>query len=117
METTKKKGLFFKGRLTKSLYSRVTAKPRATTTAHHQSSKVVPYSHASSNQPAGSYEQTTLPNPPFSTQRVSYASCKPPGFYEHNANKTWGPGDENVDMKAASFISNVRERFKLDRAD
>ncbi|KAK8627562.1 hypothetical protein V6N13_135171 [Hibiscus sabdariffa] len=112
MESTKKKGLFFKGRLTKSLYSRVTAKPRpAPAAAHQQSSKVVPYSHASSNQPTGSFEQTTLPNPPFSTQRVTF---NPTGFYDRNATKTWGPGDENVDMKAASFISNVRERFKLD---
>ncbi|PON54965.1 hypothetical protein TorRG33x02_300840 [Trema orientale] len=26
-------------------------------------------------------------------------------------------GDENVDLKAASYISYVRERFKLDKAD
>jgi hypothetical protein len=26
-------------------------------------------------------------------------------------------GDENVDMKAATYISYVRERFELERAD
>ncbi|KAE8730122.1 hypothetical protein F3Y22_tig00003041pilonHSYRG00903 [Hibiscus syriacus] len=121
METTKKKGLFGT-LLTKSL-SRVTAaKPRATT-AHHQSSKVVPYSFASSNQPTGSYEHTGVPNRiPLSTQRVSsYTSFDSPSSYDQIngfANKTWGPADENVDLKAARFISNVRERrFKLDRVD
>ncbi|KAK8526291.1 hypothetical protein V6N13_017342 [Hibiscus sabdariffa] len=117
METTKKKGLFSKGNpLTKSL-SRVTAKPRATT-ALHQSSKVVPYSYASSNQATGSYEQTSAPNQtPFSV----HASFNPPSSYNPIngfANKTWGPADENVDLKAANFISNVRERrFKVDRID
>ncbi|KAE8705475.1 hypothetical protein F3Y22_tig00110429pilonHSYRG01384 [Hibiscus syriacus] len=100
METNKKRGIFSKGKLAKSFYSRATAKSRATA-AHQQSSKVVPYSN----------EQTTLPNLPFSTQRVSF---NPPSFYEHNANKTWGPADDNVDVKAASFISNVRKRFELD---
>ncbi|KAE8719657.1 hypothetical protein F3Y22_tig00109936pilonHSYRG00106 [Hibiscus syriacus] len=120
METAKKKGLFGK-LLTKSL-SRVTAKPRATT-SHRQSSKVVPFSYASSNQPTGSYEHTSVPNRiPFSTQRVSsYASFDPPSSSDRIngfANKAWGPADENVDLKAASFISNVRERrSSLDRVD
>ncbi|KAE8723905.1 hypothetical protein F3Y22_tig00011547pilonHSYRG00022 [Hibiscus syriacus] len=120
METTKKKGPLG-SLLTKSL-PRVTAKPRATA-AHHQSSKAVPYSYASSNQPTGSYEHTSVPNRiPFSMQRVStYASFHPTSSSNQInglANKTWGPADENVDLKAASFISNVRERrFKLDGVD
>ena len=52
-------------------------------------------------------------------QKASYASFKPPSFYDQNgyANETWGHGDENVDLKATSYISNVRESFKLDRVD
>ena len=52
-------------------------------------------------------------------QKVSYASFKPPSFNDQKgyANDTWGHGDENVDFKATSYISNVRESFKLDRVD
>ncbi|TYH25097.1 hypothetical protein ES288_A03G142000v1 [Gossypium darwinii] len=112
MESTKRKGFFFKGKLAKSL-SRVT-KPRATT-AHQQCSKVVPYSYANSNQPTDSHEQMNVPS---SMLKVSYARLiRPPSFYDQNmyANERWGVGDENVDFKATSIISIVRERFNLDR--
>ncbi|KAK8498703.1 hypothetical protein V6N13_110244 [Hibiscus sabdariffa] len=42
-----------------------------------------------------------------------------PSFYDHKgyANEKWGLGDKNVDSMAATFISNVRHRFKLDVVD
>ncbi|XWS22793.1 hypothetical protein CRYUN_Cryun29cG0066600 [Craigia yunnanensis] len=81
--------------------------------------RVSTYSYAKSKQPTSFHEQKNVANLPSSMQKVSYASFKPPSFYDHNgyANDTWGHGDENVDFKATSYISNVRERFKLDRVD
>ncbi|KAB2045621.1 hypothetical protein ES319_D01G174900v1 [Gossypium barbadense] len=90
MEATRKRG-FSKGKLAKSL-SRVT--------------KVV------------------VPCPPPSIPRVSkysYAAIskhQPSRFHEHDYHNSLpfdALGDENVDSKATSFISNVREGFKLDR--
>ncbi|EOX99774.1 Uncharacterized protein TCM_008687 [Theobroma cacao] len=83
--------------------------------------KVSTYSYASSKQPTSFHEQKNVANPiPSSTQKVSYASFMPTkySFYDQNgyANDTWGHGDENVDFKATSYISNVRERFELDRS-
>ena len=76
------------------------------------------YSYASSNQPSF-HEQKNVANLPSSMQKASYASFKPPSFNDQKgyANDTWGHGDENVDFKATSYISSVRERFKLDRVD
>ncbi|XVF02789.1 hypothetical protein REPUB_Repub04eG0204500 [Reevesia pubescens] len=81
--------------------------------------RVSTYSYASSKQPTSFHEQKSVTNLPSSMQKVSYASVKPPSFYDQNgyANDIWGHGDENVDFKASSYISNVRERFKLDRVD
>ncbi|XVF85305.1 hypothetical protein PTKIN_Ptkin17bG0107000 [Pterospermum kingtungense] len=72
-------------------------------------------SYATYKQPTSFHEQD-----PSSVQKVSYASFKPPSFYDQNgyANDTWGHADENVDFKATSYITVVRERFnKLDRVD
>ncbi|XVE74749.1 hypothetical protein DITRI_Ditri12bG0042700 [Diplodiscus trichospermus] len=81
--------------------------------------RVSTYSYTSSKQPTSFHEQKNVADLSTSKQRVSYASFKPPSFCDQNgyANKTWGPGDDNVDVKATSYISNVRERFKLDRID
>ncbi|KAE8704317.1 Detected protein of unknown function [Hibiscus syriacus] len=117
MEATQKKG-FFRGRLTK--YFSLFTKPRP---IRGSSSKVVPcstkstlsyssiprvstYSYASLKQPTRtSHEQKNIANVASSMQKVSYAS----------AIEYWGHGDENVDVKASSYISNVRQRFQLDR--
>ncbi|GMJ09666.1 hypothetical protein HRI_004635800 [Hibiscus trionum] len=121
MEATQKKG-FFRGKLAKS-FSRFTRPSRSTNeSGGGSSSKVVPcltqpssvyssipkvstYSYASSKQPTSFHEQKNVANLPSSMQKVSYA-------YGIEA---WGHADENVDLKASTYISNVRERFQLDR--
>ncbi|XWS34536.1 hypothetical protein CRYUN_Cryun21dG0047000 [Craigia yunnanensis] len=77
------------------------------------------YSYASFKQQTSFHEQKNVANLRSSMQKVSYASLKPPSFNDQKgyANDTWGHGDENVDFKATSYISTVRERFKLDRVD
>ncbi|XWS69283.1 hypothetical protein CRYUN_Cryun04dG0165800 [Craigia yunnanensis] len=77
------------------------------------------YSYSSSKRPTSFHKQKNVANLSSSMHKLSYASFKPPSFYDQNgyANDTWGLGDENVDFKATSYISNVRERFKLDRVD
>ncbi|GMI99787.1 hypothetical protein HRI_003648000 [Hibiscus trionum] len=116
MEATQKKG-FFRGKLAKS-FSRFT-KPRPSSGSGSTSSKVVPcstqpssiprvstYSYASSKQPASTFhEQGDFAGLLSSMQKVSYGS----------AVEAWGHADENVDLKASSYISNVRQRFQLDR--
>ncbi|KAK8486261.1 hypothetical protein V6N13_029692 [Hibiscus sabdariffa] len=116
MEATQKKG-FFRGKLAKS-FSRFT-RSRST---DGSGSKVVPcltqppsvhsliprvstYSYASSNQTTSFHEQKNVANLPSSMRKVSYAY----------AIEAWGHADENVDWKASSYISNVRERFQHDR--
>ncbi|GMI99788.1 hypothetical protein HRI_003648100 [Hibiscus trionum] len=114
MEATQKKGLF-RGKLGKP-FSRFT-KPRPSSGS---SGKVVPcstqpassysstprvwtyYSYASSKQPT---EQRSFADVPSSMQKVSYGS----------AVEAWGHADENVDFKASTYISNVRQRFQFDR--
>ena len=55
----------------------------------------------------------------FPTRQSYYAN--PPSFQQVSTTKLRSfpdsGGDENVDMKAATYISYVRERFKLERAD
>ncbi|KAJ6934140.1 hypothetical protein NC652_009471 [Populus alba x Populus x berolinensis] len=55
----------------------------------------------------------------FPTRQSYYAN--PPSFQKVSTTKLRSfpdsGGDENVDMKAATYISYVRERFKLERAD
>ncbi|KAK8537324.1 hypothetical protein V6N13_042257 [Hibiscus sabdariffa] len=121
MEATQKKG-FFRGTLAKS-FSRF-AKPRPTSTSTSTSSKVVPcstqpsssyspmprvstYSYASSKQPATTFHEQKInfAGLPSSMQKVSYRS----------ATEAWGHADENVDLKASTYISNVRQRFQHDR--
>ncbi|KAK8657400.1 hypothetical protein V6N13_035641 [Hibiscus sabdariffa] len=117
MEATQKKG-FFRGTLAKS-FSRF-AKPRPTST----SSRVVPcstqpsssyssmprvstYSYASWKQLATTFHEQKIDfaDVPSSMQKVSYGS----------ATEAWGHADEKVDLKASTYISNVRQRFQHDR--
>ncbi|PPD91758.1 hypothetical protein GOBAR_DD11297 [Gossypium barbadense] len=131
MEATHHKKGFFKGKLAKS-FSRIT-KARTTSSGSNSSSKVVPcstpsstssmyssipkvstYSYASSKQPTSFHEQKNVADLPSSMQKVSYASFKPHDHIGY-AIETWGHADENVDLKASSYISDVRKRFQLDR--
>ncbi|KAK8636760.1 hypothetical protein V6N13_124498 [Hibiscus sabdariffa] len=118
MEATQKKG-FFRGKLAKS-FSRFTWSRSTDGSGSGTSSKVVPcltqlppvhsliprvstYSYASSKQPTSFHEQKNVANLPSSMRKVSYAY----------AIEAWGHADENVDLKASSYISNVRERFQV----
>lgn len=128
MEATQQKKGFFKGKLAKS-FSRFT-KARTTSSGSNSSSKVVPcstpssmyspiprvstYSYASSKQPTSFHEQKNLADLPSSMQKVSYSSFKPHDHIGY-ATETWGHADENVDLKASCYISDVRKRFQLDR--
>ncbi|KAE8023709.1 hypothetical protein FH972_009380 [Carpinus fangiana] len=50
----------------------------------------------------------------------TFSAAKPvAGFYGSSTTGVFNDygGDENVDMKAANYISNVRERFKLANVD
>ncbi|KAK8657401.1 hypothetical protein V6N13_035642 [Hibiscus sabdariffa] len=111
MEATQKKG-FFRGKLAKS-FSPFT-KPRPTSgkvvPSSTQSSpiysstpKVLTYSYASSKQTTSFHEQKNVASLPSSMQKVSYAY----------AMEAWGHADENVDFKASTYISNVRQRFQV----
>ncbi|KAH7515469.1 hypothetical protein FEM48_Zijuj10G0029700 [Ziziphus jujuba var. spinosa] len=60
----------------------------------------------------------------FSTISQTLSSAKPYGFVHSEAevhvyNHSHGDygGDENVDSKASTYISYVRERFKVERTD
>ncbi|KAK8537326.1 hypothetical protein V6N13_042259 [Hibiscus sabdariffa] len=108
MEATQKKG-FFRGVLAKS-FSRLTRG-----TGGGSSRKVVPcptprvlsYSYASSKQPPTTFHEQKInfADVPSSMQMVSYGS----------ATEAWGHAEENVDLKASTYISNVRQRFQHDR--
>ncbi|KAE8707290.1 Detected protein of unknown function [Hibiscus syriacus] len=118
MEAIQKKG-FLRSKLSKSR-SRFT-RPSSTSGSGTTSSKVVSrstqsssvyssvprvltYSYASSKQPTSFHEQKNVAYPPSSMQKVSYAY----------AVEAWGHADENVDLKASCYISNVRNRFQLE---
>ncbi|KAK8491612.1 hypothetical protein V6N13_110241 [Hibiscus sabdariffa] len=103
METTQKKG-FFKRKLPKS-FSRVLTKP-SSGTDHHNMAKT-----SYSMLPMLSDRPTTG----FHGHKVASYFKPPPSFYDQNGygNERWGSGDENVDSMAASYISNVRQRFQL----
>ncbi|KAK8498706.1 hypothetical protein V6N13_110246 [Hibiscus sabdariffa] len=110
MESKQKKKGFFKSKLAKSFSRPVVTKvsPSTISNTDHNMSKV-------------NYSTVpTVSNPPTAFkqhQAVSY--FKSPSFYDHKgfANEKWGRGDENVDSMAATFISTVRHRFKLDGVD
>ncbi|MBA0734383.1 hypothetical protein Gogos_018297 [Gossypium gossypioides] len=105
MEATRRRG-FFKGKLAKSL-SRVTKVVPCPPSSIPRVSK---YSYAaiSKHQPSRFHEHKSVANLPSSMPKDSTASY-------HNSLPFDALGDENVDSKATSFISNVREGFKLDR--
>ncbi|KAG5227960.1 hypothetical protein OIU76_017465 [Salix suchowensis] len=92
---------FVRGKLVRSLF-RVT-KPASKPVLQY-SSKVSPSTCTHEDFPT---RQSYYANPP-SIQKVSTAKVRT--FPDIG-------GDENVDMKAATYISYVRERFKLDRAE
>ncbi|GKV50507.1 hypothetical protein SLEP1_g57210 [Rubroshorea leprosula] len=113
MEATQKQKGFIKSKLAMS-FARVTKR----TSQPQCSSKVTP------SPPLATQKGLNQ----LSLQRVSYASSKPAAttttFFQPNAyvtdasgkgsaKTTWGSYgcDENVDMKAADYISYVRERF------
>ncbi|XVE85361.1 hypothetical protein DITRI_Ditri17bG0084800 [Diplodiscus trichospermus] len=122
METTQKRG-FFKGNLPKPF-----SRAKKLTTPH----QVVPCSPSISNSgvftgqnlvnypsisrvPPSICEQKNVANLPSLVQKVSHGSIiKPPSCYDQNgfANDTWGHGDLNVDINAATYILGVRKRFE-----
>lgn len=118
MEATQKRG-FFKGNLAKP-FSRLTktaCHPKQSSLS--SSSKVVPCSPSVST--SGVYMGQNLANysttPRVSTysyeQKINVANFSSSMQKVSYANETWGPGDENVDSLATSYISNALERFKL----
>ncbi|OMO60555.1 hypothetical protein CCACVL1_24070 [Corchorus capsularis] len=135
METNQKKG-FFRGKLAKSL-ARVTK--RQPTTYQQQcgggsggggGSKVSPYPTSNTcfagqnNQRMCAYYSYTSSKQPitsFHEQRNAVANLIPSSMQKVSnygyGNESWGQADENVDLKASSYISNVRERFNFDRVD
>ncbi|CAK7336138.1 unnamed protein product [Dovyalis caffra] len=95
---------FVRGKLVKSVFGMTKpSKP-----LQSSSSKVSRSPYTTNGSPVDSYtRQSYCPNPP-SIQKVSTTKLR--SFPDSG-------GDENVDMKAATYISYVRERFKLERAD
>lgn len=128
METATNKGRgFFKGKLTKAkTFLRVNSKPSIPGQCGTNKVSPSPYSlngsvdfssfqsHAnpSSIQRSSAHQPSSIPlqfsSNIQSTQKVSAAQLR--SFHDYG-------GDENVDMKAASYISYVRERFKVEKLD
>ncbi|KAE8687374.1 hypothetical protein F3Y22_tig00111022pilonHSYRG00608 [Hibiscus syriacus] len=115
METTQKKKSLFKSKLPKSNpFSRLATK------ASSASPKVSP---STTDQNMAKVNYSTIPmvskQPTGFDQHKAVSYFKSPSFYDHNgyANQTWGRADQNVDSMAATFISNVRQRFQFDGVD
>jgi hypothetical protein len=101
----------------KSILS-VVAKPSAPVQC---SSKVKPSPPRQSGHVGFYKEEISSAKPPPSMPRT-FSGAKPvAGFYGSSTTGVFClndfGGDENVDMKAANYISNVRERFKLVNVD
>ncbi|GFZ21116.1 hypothetical protein Acr_29g0002780 [Actinidia rufa] len=104
MESHKRTG-FMKSKLVKPFYR--AAKP------HENQVKLAP----SSDSYVGYYvvgHGYAIPSPDkaSSSQTNSFCGCD---GYVHGPNG--GGGDENVDMKASSYISYVKQRIKLERVE
>ncbi|KAE8680942.1 hypothetical protein F3Y22_tig00111358pilonHSYRG00083 [Hibiscus syriacus] len=117
METTQKKKGLFKRKLPNP-FSRLVTK------ASSASRKVSPSTISNTDQNMAKLNYSTIPTvskqPTGFNKHEAVSYFKPPSFYDdHNgfANETWGRGDQNVDSMAATFISNVRQRFELDGVD
>lgn len=89
---------------------------------HRGSSKVKPSpqpSHYCSSKSTSFHKEQYLATPSSSMPKALF-SAKPTGLRGYNGD-FHGPsdygGDENVDMKAASYISYVQERFKHEKVD
>ncbi|MBA0572471.1 hypothetical protein Golob_002811 [Gossypium lobatum] len=114
MDTTQKNKGFFKSKLLPKSFSRPVAKHGS-----GGSRKVSPSMNTAQNM--ANYSSTVIPmvtskQPTGYQQHKAVPYFRSPNFYDHNgyANETWGLGDENVDSMASTFISNVKERFKID---
>lgn len=103
----------------RSIFS-LAAKPSAPV---QYSSKMINPSPPTQPGHVGFYkEESSTKNPSLMPKSTFSAAKHVPGF--HGSSTTgvfdWHSdygGDENVDTKAANYISNVRERFKLVNAD
>lgn len=89
---------------------------------HRGSSKVKPSpqpSHYCSSKGTGFQTEQYLATPSSSMPKALF-SAKPAGLHGYNGDFHGSSdyhGDENVDKKAASYISYVRERFKHEKVD
>lgn len=74
-----------------------------------------------SNKSTGFHSEQYFPNPSSMPKpKPKPSSAKPTGFYGSSGDVRGfsdNGGDENVDIKAASYISYVRERLKVEKVD
>lgn len=96
--------------------------PKSSSSNLQYTSKVIKPSQASPSAPSvGFYVHQDYIIAPPKQNKVSFIIAPPPdGNRERLAqfDKVYGlPGDESVDIKAASYISSVQERFKLERSN
>ncbi|OVA09571.1 hypothetical protein BVC80_9101g96 [Macleaya cordata] len=107
MEANRKRRGFIKGRLVMSLYR--TSKPASTV---QFSTKVKPTTSSSATS-SGYLVADKEFVVPQSSKKVSFLKSD----VIRDSYGVVDAGDENVDMKAATYISYVQERFKLERVD
>lgn len=110
----------------KSIFSLAAAKPSAPAQC---SSKVKPSPPTQSAHVGQAFykEEISVKNPSLIVSKTgTFSEAKPVAGRFHGSSSTTGlvfdchtdyGGDEDVDMKAANYISNVRERFKLVNVD
>jgi len=111
-----------KGHKRKSFIKSIYQAAKPLVPSHRGSSKVKPSpqpSHYCSSKGTSFHTEQHLATPSSSMPKALF-SAKPTGLHGYNGD-FHGPsdhrGDENVDMKAASYISYVRERFKHGKFD
>ncbi|KAK9120121.1 hypothetical protein Scep_018214 [Stephania cephalantha] len=111
----KRRSGFMKAKMVMSFYR--TTKPNPSSSTVQYSSKVKP-----------SQDQEFVVNPNMNNKKVTFlnpdngnVSRDHHDHYHHQSSATYsivgGHEDLNVDTKAASYISCVQERFKLERAN
>ncbi|KAJ9135510.1 hypothetical protein P3X46_032688 [Hevea brasiliensis] len=118
MESNRKRRGFMKGKLMPFYRSPKPSSPNL----QYTSSKVIKPSQSSPSTPSVGFfvHQDYIIAPP-KQNKVSFIIPPAPDSNRDKLtpfDKVYGvPGDESVDIKAASYISSVQERFKLERSN
>lgn len=124
---TKMRKGFMKGKLVMSFYRATKPSTNMQPYATTPTAKTVKTSHHTHIKPSAAGQKATLPpsslimnqekvNPP-PKNKVSYAIPQTTGTYGMFDNPYGVVVDEGVDAKAATYISCVQERFKLEHVN